>query len=117
MLCSNQQCSYTHWILHANYPSVKQKNKNISSSRDKQFYDKKRVIISKLLNEYKSTKTSKKKLKHDQHQFKFQTNTRKYSSQESILIPKDPTSPYAFTLNVSNINKRNKKYFVNQVNK
>ena len=118
MLCSNPQCSYTHWVLHANYPPVKQKNRNVSSSssRDQKFYEKKRVIISKLLNEYKPSNTSKKKQSHDQ-QFMFQTHKHKYSSQESILIPKDPTSPYAFTLNVNNIHKRKKKYFINQVHR
>merc|ERR1711894_426423 len=38
----------------------------------------------------------------------------KYTSQERILIPKDPTSPYAFTINVNSLQKRKKKHVIDQ---
>lgn len=120
MLCSNQQCSYTHWVHHANYKI----NQNTKSQRpnlpDQRIFDKKDVIIGKILHEYRQKPPptrSKKKKKHSDGQLVHPdrgVRGAKYPSQESILIPKDPTSPYAFTINVNSLQKRKKKHVIDQ---
>ena len=122
MLCSNQQCSYTHWVHHANYKI----NQNTKSQRpnlppDQRIFDKKDVIIGKILHEYRQKPPptrSKKKKKHSDGQLVHPdrgVRGARYPSQESILIPKDPTSPYAFTINVNSLQKRKKKHVIDQV--
>lgn len=114
MLCDNQQCSYSHWILHANYDIKNIHNgSKFSRNQDKRLFDKQKVVkscpISRITINYAypspdiRDKNFKNKLK------------KKKTSQECILIPKDPTSPYAFTENVSAPNKPKKnKLLVNQ---
>ena len=116
MLCSNPQCSYTHWILHANY-QLGHIN-NVHSKEKDNIFAKRHLIMSKILTEYKKKKPSSENIlkpKPDVDTI-YQTGVRKtkYHSQESILIPKDPTSPYAFTINANKMQKK-KKYFFNQV--
>jgi len=119
MLCSNQQCSYHHWVHHANYKV----NQNTKSQRtnppDRRIFDKKDVIIGKILHEYrqKPPPTRSKKKKHSDGQLVHPdrgVKRAKYPSQESILIPKDPTSPYAFTLNGNSRQKKTKKNVIDQ---
>jgi len=108
MLCDNQQCSYSHWILHANYDIKNIHNgSKFSRNQDKRLFDKQKDVkscpISRITINYAypspvtRDKNFKNKLK------------KKKTSQECILIPKDPTSPYAFTENVSAPNKPKKK--------
>lgn len=116
MLCSNPQCSYTHWILHANYQLGH--IDNVQSKEKDNIFAKRHLIMSKILTEYKKKKPSSENIlkpKPDVDTI-YQTGVRKtkYHSQESILIPKDPTSPYAFTINANKMQKK-KKYFFNQV--
>lgn len=116
MLCSNPQCSYTHWILHANYQLGH--IDNVHSKEKDNIFAKRHLIMSKILTEYKKKKPSSENIlkpKPDVDTI-YQTGVRKtkYHSQESILIPKDPTSPYAFTINANKMQKK-KKYFFNQV--
>ena len=123
MLCSNQQCSYTHWVHHANYKV----NQNTKSQRPTnlpdhgKIFDKKDAIIGRILYEYRQKPPptrSKKKKKHSDGQLVRPDRGvmgAKYTSQESILIPKDPTSPYAFTINVNSLQKRKKKHVIDQV--
>ena len=104
MLCHNQQCSYTHWIVHANYDT--DNNKKTSRSQDKRFIIKKHAVVDKILNEFKQTQSCEDQL----------TKVLKDRDlKDCILIPKDPTAPYAFTVNPYTINKQKKKYFINQV--
>ena len=120
MLCSNQQCPYHHWVHHANYKV----NQNTKSQRtnppDRRIFDKKDVIIGKILHEYRQNPppTRSKKKKHSDGQLvhpDIGVKRAKYPSQESILIPKDPTSPYAFTLNGNSRQKKTKKNVIDQV--
>ena len=122
MLCSNQQCSYTHWVHHANYRINQNTKSQRSNPPDRRVFDKKDVIISKILHEYKQkpppTRSKKKKKHSDGQLVQPDRGVRgaQFPSQESILIPKDPTSPYAFTLNVtSSRQKRRKKRVIDQV--
>jgi len=115
MLCSNPQCSYTHWILHANY-QLGHIN-NVHSKEKDNIFAKRHLIMSKILTEYKKKKPSSENILKPKPDVdtSYQTGVRKtkYHSQESILIPKDPTSPYAFTINANKMQKK-KKYFFNQ---
>ena len=166
MLCHNQQCSYTHWIVHANYDSDSIKD---SRSQDKRFISKKHAVVDKILNELKQkqscedqlTKFSRKdrdikdcilipkdptspnwilhanydidnakdsrsqdkrfiSKKHavvDKflNEFKQKQSCEDRDLKDCILIPKDPTAPYAFTVNPYTFKKQKKKYFINQV--
>lgn len=108
MLCQNQRCSYNHWISHA--------NRKISSRDNRRYFNtKKSIIISRILNEYKQKPPSPDNFNDET--LKYESNQKsKYSSVDSIVVPKDPTSPYAFTLNVNHLpNTRQKKYLFNQV--
>ena len=84
-------------------------------------FDKRDVVISKILHEYRQKPPPRRpKQKHCDGQRGVRggpggVRGPKYPSQESILIPKDPTSPYAFTLNVNSLHKRKKKHVINQV--
>jgi len=83
-------------------------------------FDKKDVIIGRILHEYRQkpppTRSKKKKKHSDGQLVRPDRGVRgaKYASQESILIPKDPTSPYAFTINVNSLQKRKKKHVIDQ---
>jgi len=119
MLCSNQQCSYHHWVHHANYKVNQNTKSQRTNAPDRRIFDKKDVIIGKILHEYrqKPPPTRSKKKKHSDGQLVLPdrgVKGAKYSSQESILIPKDPTSPYAFTLNVNSRQKKTKKHVIDQ---
>ena len=121
MLCSDQQCSYSHWVRHANYKINQNTKSQKPSSQDMRIFDKRDVVISKILHEYRQKPPpSRSKQKHCDGQRGVRggpggVRGPKYPSQESILIPKDPTSPYAFTLNVNSLHKRKKKHVINQV--
>ena len=93
MLCSEQDCSYHHWITHTSL-DVERKADN------SRLINKKRTAISRLLAEIQQ--------KHGEFTKKIQVETgsdisekrEENISKDNILVPTDPTSPYAFTLNV-----------------
>ena len=67
MLCSNQQCSYHHWVHHANYKVYQNTKSQRTNASDRRIFDKKDVIIGKILHEYRQKPPptrSKKKKKH-----------------------------------------------------
>ena len=106
MLCHSQHCSYYHWVLHTDIQLNSSRNK-YSKSRNYKLLNKKRAAITKLLDEFKQK---------PRYHSKYGKNTRQINCEEtpvicvdSIPIPKDPTSPYAFTVNVGNIPKPNKR--------
>ena len=95
MLCSEQDCSYHHWITHTSL-DVERKADN------SRLINKKRTAISRLLAEIQQ--------KHGEFTRNIQLeagsaiseNREEIIGRHNILIPTDPTSPYAFTLNVGN---------------
>ena len=104
MLCTDQDCTYYHWILHANFDlNRKKKYSHVENSR---LFNKKRAAISRLLDEIQQ--------KHREFTKNLQLETapviieKENISKDNILIPSDPTSPYAFTVNVGN-NPQTKK--------
>ena len=105
MLCNDQHCTYYHWILHANF-DVNGKKKKYSNVENSRLFNKKRAAISRLLDEIQQ--------KHREFTKNIQLETasviihKENISKDGILIPSDPTSPYAFTLNVAN-NPQTKK--------
>ena len=109
MLCHNQRCSYSHWRLHTSNYIV---NKTISGPDSKKYFKNKKKLI-KILNEFQHKPPSTSAIDKENKEVQNSSNS-KYSSQESIFVPKDPTSPYAFTLNV-NIQRKKRKYWYNQV--
>lgn len=115
MLCDNQQCSYSHWILHANYDfkSTIHNGNKFSRNQDKRLYDKQKVVTSCPISKISINYAYPKQELLDKN-FKNKMKKKK-TSQECILIPKDPTSPYAFTENGFSFNKPKKnKFLVNQ---
>ena len=81
-----QPCSYYHWMLHAERD---RKKKKYSTAQNFGLINKKQSSIAKLLN--------------DIHQKPRDPSQRtKTCDTASVLIPTDPSSPYAFTLNVAN---------------
>ena len=98
MLCTDQHCTYYHWILHANFDlNRKKKYSQVENSR---LGNKKRAAITRLLDEIQQ--------KHREFTKNIQLETasvivqKENISRDKILIPTDPTSPYAFTVNVAN---------------
>ena len=99
MLCSDQDCSYQHWIIHTTL-DLERKERKYSQSDNSRLLNKKRGAISRLLAEIQQ--------KHGEFTKKIQVETgsdisergEEHISKDNILIPTDPTSPYAFTLNV-----------------
>ena len=98
MLCNDQGCTYYHWIQHANFDlDRKKKYSQVENSR---LLNKKRAAISRLLDEIQQ--------KHREFTKNIQLDTasviikKENISRDKILIPTDPTSPYAFTVNVAN---------------
>ena len=68
--------------------------------------NKKRAAITKLLNDFKQ-----KAGDDTESSYSHQINNSKTSvicNDDNIFIPTDPTSPYAFTINVTNNHKTNK---------
>ena len=108
MLCNDQHCTYDHWILHTNFDvnRKKKKKKKYSDVENSRLFNKKRAAISRLLDEIQQ--------KHREFTKNIQLETasviihKENISKDGILIPSDPTSPYAFTLNVAN-NPQTKK--------
>ena len=104
MLCNDQHCTYYHWIVHANFDlSRKKKYSHVENSR---LFNKKRAAIRRLLDEIQQKhRTFTQNVQIEAGSVIIQKET---ISQDNILIPSDPTSPYAFTLNVAN-NPQTKK--------
>jgi len=104
MLCTDQDCTYYHWILHANFDlNRKKKYSHVENSR---LFNKKRAAIRRLLDEIQQKhRTFTQNVQIEAGSVIIQKET---ISQDNILIPSDPTSPYAFTLNVAN-NPQTKK--------
>ena len=100
MLCNDQHCTYDHWILHTNFDvNRKKKKKKYSAVENSRLFNKKRAAISRLLDEIQQ--------KHREFTKNIQLETasvivqKENISRDKILIPTDPTSPYAFTVNVA----------------
>ena len=105
MLCNDQDCTYYHWIQHASFDlDRKKKYSQVENSR---LLNKKRAAISRLLDEIQQ--------KHREFTKNIQLDTasviikKEHISRDKILIPTDPTSPYAFTVNVANNPQTKKK--------
>ena len=98
MLCEDQHCTYNHWILHANFDLTRKKK--YSHVENPRLGNKKRAAISRLLDEIQQ--------KHGEFTRNIQLETasvivqKENLSRDNIPIPADPTSPYAFTVNVGN---------------
>ena len=98
MLCEDQHCTYNHWILHANFDLTRKKK--YSHVENPRLGNKKRAAISRLLDEIQQ--------KHGEFTRNIQLETasviaqKENISRDNIIIPADPTSPYAFTVNVAN---------------
>ena len=105
MLCTDQDCTYYHWILHANFDlNRKKKYSHVENSR---LFNKKRAAIRRLLDEIQQKhRTFTQNVQIEAGSVIIQKET---ISQDNILIPSDPTSPYAFTLNVANNPQTKKK--------
>ena len=113
MLCNDQHCTYDHWILHTNFDvNRKKKKKKYSAVENSRLFNKKRAAISRLLDEIRQKQ--REFTKNIQLETASVIIHKENISKDGILIPSDPTSPYAFTLNVANNSQTKKNDNLNQ---
>ena len=93
-LDDRQHCTYYHWVLHTD-AERKKKKKNF------RLVNKKRSAITKqLLDDFQPKSQSPSKHSNNCEVSPVRIHGEK-SGGDTISIPRDPRSPYAFTLNVS----------------
>ena len=93
-LDDRQHCTYYHWVLHTDTERRKKK-KNF------RLVNKKRSAITKqLLDDFQPKSQSPSKHSNNCEVSPVRIHGEK-SGGNTIFIPRDPRSPYAFTLNVS----------------
>ena len=97
---NRQDCTYYHWMLHADI----ERNKKYSHAQNFRL-NKKQTSIAKLLNEIQQKTLDPSELTKNCDR----APVLIASQDSSFVIPADPRSPYAFTLNVANSPKTIKR--------